>query len=113
MSDDTFPSKNNNHYTPLTNIMCRYRFNCGAEICPKYIDNIEIRPKCKVEKYNRYQPDIDSGEWYEKSWEEVNNITWYDIVTLKESWMYLLILIIIAVFIFFCATLIYLYNSSI
>jgi hypothetical protein len=51
MPDDTFPP-------------CCYRFNCDALVCPKYINNVDIRPKCKAEKYNRYQPDIDAGEWY-------------------------------------------------
>lgn len=88
---------------PEHNIACRYRFTCGAKSCP----GIEVtgkKPECYVDKFERYQPEI---VWHHRDWEEINRITWRDVLSLKESWIYSLIIIIVAVFIFLLMILIY------
>ncbi|MCL7413019.1 MAG: hypothetical protein M8353_05315 [ANME-2 cluster archaeon] len=89
--------------SPESNLSCNYRLSCGAHVCPEKI-YLTKKPDCRIEKYERYQP-----VWYDKNWHELNSITWYDVFSLKESWMYLLIIIVIALFLFFSAILISVY----
>ncbi len=90
---------------PEHNLGCRYRFTCGATWCP----NVEVAskpPQCYIDKFSRYQPDNEPIQYY-RSWEDVNRITWKEVFSLKESWIYTLLLIVIAVFIFMVMMLIY------
>lgn len=105
-------NKSDSQATPYSNLSCQYRFNCAANLCPGSIDLSRGRPACWLEKYQRYQPDISSHDWYDRDWEELKIITWYDVFSLKESWIYVLILVIIAVFLFFCAVLIGMYTGT-
>lgn len=61
-------------------------------------------PQCHIDKFKRYQPE--SEFWYRRNWEEVNRITWREVFCLHESWIYLLYIVIISVFIFMSAILI-------
>lgn len=79
---------------PEHNLDCRYRFTCGALECPEFV-TATVKPTCYVDKFRRYQP-----VWHHRSWEEINKITWKDVFSLKESWIYALYIIIISVFIF-------------
>lgn len=81
---------------PAHNLGCRYRFTCGAVTCPKV--EVTSRPPCYIDKFKRYQPENETL-WYNRSWEEVNRITWREVFSLQESWIYTLLLIIIVVFI--------------
>lgn len=89
---------------PAHNMGCRYRFTCGAVKCP----GIEVisKPPCYIDKFSRYQP-VNEAPWYQKDWEEVNRITWREVLSLQESWIYSLLIIIIVVFIFMVMLLIY------
>jgi hypothetical protein len=87
---------------PAHNLNCSLRFTCGAMQCSKEFFSPE-RPSCYIEKFKRYQPE---NVWYNKSWEEVNRITWREVLGLQESWIYALLLIIIVVFIFMVMLLI-------
>jgi hypothetical protein len=93
---------------PAHNLGCRYRFTCGAVRCPK----VEVaseqasKPPCYVDKFKRYQPDSETL-WYYRGWDEVKRITWREVFSLQESWIYTLLLIIIVVFIFMAMLLIY------
>ena len=93
---------------PLHNLNCRLRFTCGAMHCSGGFLNGEFsnpdHPSCYIEKFKRYQPENEL--WYNKSWEEVNRITWREVLGLQESWIYALLLIIIVVFIFMVMMLI-------
>ncbi len=80
---------------PGHNLRCSHRFICGARSCPQVVQY----PSCYIDKFKRYQPSDDIA-WYEKDWEEVNRITWNEVLSLKESWIYTLILITVIVFIF-------------
>ncbi len=90
---------------PEHNLGCRYRFTCGATMCPK-VGVASKPPPCYIDKFSRYQPD-NEPVWYYRSWKEVNRITWKEVFSLKESWIYTLLLIVIAVFIFMVMMLIY------
>lgn len=110
MSDNNF--NNTPQLTPHSNLLCDVRLTCNARSCPLHTDFTGKRPKCWIEKYPRYQPDTYSNVWYERDWDELKNITWYDVFSLKESWMYFLILIVTAVFIFYCTVLTALYAGT-
>ncbi len=88
---------------PAHNLVCKYRFTCGAVKCSKV--EVASRPKCYVDKFKRYQPDPETL-WYNRNWEDVNRITWGEVFSLQESWIYTLLLIIIVVFIFMLMLLI-------
>lgn len=80
---------------PAHNMGCSHRFTCGAGRCPQ---NVRY-PSCYIDKFKRYQPGNEIL-WYERDWEEINRITWNEVLSLKESWIYTLILITVIVFIF-------------
>ena len=88
---------------PGHNIGCSYHFTCAATQCPEIKDIFE-KPSCHVEKFPRYQPESDI--WHQKSWEEVNKITWIEMFSLHEVWLYILYIIIIIVFSFMVMVLI-------
>lgn len=94
----------NSYSDPAHNLGCRYRFTCGAVKCPDV--EVTSKPSCYVDKFNRYQPETQTL-WHKKNWEEVNRITWREVFSLQESWIYALLLIIIVVFIFLVMILIY------
>ncbi len=81
---------------PPYNLNCRYRFNCGSEQCPEIVDFLK-KPKCYTEKFKRYQPE-GKKVLHRRDWEDINQITWMDVFTLHESWIYALIVIIVAAF---------------
>jgi len=89
---------------PDHNLDCRYRFTCGAARCPEVMAASEP-PPCYIDKFRRYQPE-DSTAWYRRDWEDINKITWKQVFSLQEAWIYALITIIIAVFIFMVMVLI-------
>jgi hypothetical protein len=89
---------------PAHNLYCSYRFTCGSEKCPGLVAEA-ARPPCHVDKFKRYQPESDNC-WYYRSWEEVNRITWREVFSFQESWIYALLLIIIIVFLFLSMTLV-------
>lgn len=89
---------------PAHNLGCRYRFTCGAVRCPE-VAGLSRPPSCHIDKFKRYQPDIESF-WYNRNWEEINRITWREVLSLQESWIYTLLIIIITVFIFMMMVLI-------
>lgn len=78
---------------PEHNLDCRYRFTCGTNECPEFIAS--AKPPCYVDKFERYQP-----VWYQRDWEDLNRITWREVFSLEESWIYILYIIIILAFIF-------------
>ncbi|HEY9206612.1 MAG TPA: hypothetical protein VIO58_11905 [Candidatus Methanoperedens sp.] len=88
---------------PAHNINCDFRFTCGAVRCPEIVPALKP-PPCHIERFDRYQPPAEI--WHRKDWEEVNRITWREVLSLQASWIYALLLIIIAVFIFMSMTLI-------
>lgn len=87
---------------PSNNILCSYRFTCGAKVCPEIIQSRTL-PTCHTDKFNRYQPEVEEINWYQRDWEDVHRITWREVFSLQESWIYGLLLIIIVVFIFLVA----------
>ena len=89
---------------PAHNLGCRYRFTCGAVKCPAI--EFTSKPPCYVDKFKRYQPE-PQNPWHRKSWEEANRITWREVFSLQESWIYALLLITIIAFIFLSIILIY------
>ncbi len=93
----------NVYSNPGHNPGCDYRFTCAAAKCPEVMVASE-KPACHVDKFMRYQPD--NNTWYHKNWEEVNRITWVEVLSLKEAWVYLLYIIIITVFMFMAMVLI-------
>lgn len=96
---------NENSYSdPPHNINCDYRFTCGALKCPE-VKAVSTLPPCHVDKFKRYQPEADP-RWYDRNWEEVNRITWREVFSLQENWIYVLLIIIIVVFIFMVMVLI-------
>jgi hypothetical protein len=85
----------NIYLDPGHNMGCSHRFTCAASRCLQ-----DVRyPVCYIDKFKRYQPKNDIS-WYEKDWKEINRITWIEVLSLKESWIYSLILITVIVFIF-------------
>ncbi len=82
---------------PAHNMECQKRFTCKAVKCPDSYDILRDY-ECHVDKFNRYQPSSDL--WYRRDWEEVNRITWWEVFGLRETWLYSLYIIIIAVFVF-------------
>src|SRR3990172_11513961 len=88
---------------PVHNLGCSYRFTCAATQCPEVLDSFEI-PSCHVDKFARYQPE--NNIWHRKSWEEVKKITWIEVLSLHETWLYVLYIIIIVVFSFMVMVLI-------
>ncbi len=80
---------------PGYNMGCSHRFTCGAVRCPKVVHY----PSCYIDKFKRYQPGNEIL-WYERDFDEINRITWNEVLSFKESWIYTLILIIVIVFIF-------------
>lgn len=80
------------------NLSCTYRFACGNIQCPDLIDKMKP-PACYIEKFSRYQPEPDKV-WHQKSWEEVKRVTWRDVFSLRETWIYILLIVISVVFIF-------------
>jgi len=89
---------------PAHNLGCDFRFTCGAARCPETIPSSRP-PSCHVDKFRRYQPD-NNQVWYRRDWQEVNRITWRDVFSLQESWIYALLLIIITAFVFMSMILI-------
>lgn len=89
---------------PAHNLDCRHRFTCGAARCPEVVPS-SGPPLCHIDKFRRYQPDNESF-WYDRNWEEINRITWKEVLSLQESWIYTLLIIIIIVFIFMMMVLI-------
>ncbi len=85
---------------PAHNMDCRYRFTCGAAVCKKESSSSKP-PSCYIDKFKRYQP-----AWHQRDWEEINRITWREVFSLKEAWIYTLITIVIVVFIFLVMILI-------
>ncbi|MBE0521660.1 MAG: hypothetical protein IBX39_05260 [Candidatus Methanoperedenaceae archaeon] len=83
---------------------CSYRFNCGTNQCPESVD-VSKKPPCHTEKFKRYQPE-GKIVLYRRDWEEINQITWRDVFTLQESWIYTLIIIIVAAFLFMAMILV-------
>ncbi len=83
--------------TPGDNLACQYHFTCAARTCPPG----GREDGCYVNRFNRYQP-----AWHERNWEDLKNVTWHDVFSLKEKLIYTLILIVIIVFMFFLAILI-------
>jgi hypothetical protein len=56
-----------------------------------------------VDRFKRYQPSSDV--WYRKEWTDVKKITWWEMFGLKERWLFILYLIIIAILILMIALL--------
>lgn len=82
---------------PRHNMGCSHRFTCGAVKCPQDVQY----PSCYIDKFKRYQPGNENEIlWYERDWEGINRITWNGVLSLKESWIYTLILITVIVLIF-------------
>ena len=82
---------------PANNLDCQRRFTCKAVKCPDSYDMLREH-ECHVDKFSRYQPANDV--WYRRDWEEVNRITWWEVFGLRETWLYSLYIVIIAVFVF-------------
>lgn len=82
---------------PAHNLNCRYRFTCAAAECPSTA--VTSRPSCYIDRFKRYQPENDIV-WYQRNWEDINRITWKEVFSLEESWIYTLLLITIIVLIF-------------
>ncbi len=80
---------------PAHNLDCRLRFTCGASWCLNEFHTSK-KPPCYIDKFKRYQPESDI--WYRRNWEEVNRITWKEVFCFQESWIYTLLIIIMAVF---------------
>ncbi len=80
---------------PDHNLECSHRFTCGVVRCPQYVQY----PSCYIDKFKKYQPG-NEVLWHERDWDGIKRITWYEVLSLKESWIYALILIIVIVFIF-------------
>ena len=38
------------------------------------------------------EKDIKSKKWYDKTWNEIESITWKEVLSFQESWLYLCIL---------------------
>ncbi len=87
---------------PVHNLHCQRRFTCGAVKCPDAYAALND-PGCHVDRFKRYQPE---SSWYTRDWEDVNKITWKEVFGLKEAWLYMLYIIIIAVFIFMAIMLV-------
>lgn len=86
-------------------ISCNYRFTCDRKVCPKQvIFQAGQKPGCYVEKYTGYEPPNEA--WHGKSLQDLNKITYRDVFSFKESWIYLLILILIGLFIYYSSILI-------
>lgn len=92
--------ENNIFSSPANNLNCQMRFTCSAVKCP---DSYEISRdhKCYVDRFKRYQPSSDV--WYRRDWEDVKKITWWEMFGLKERWLFILYIIIIAVLILMVA----------
>ena len=92
----------NIYYDPSNNLNCQMRFTCSSIKCPdsyeKLIDN-----KCYVDRFKRYQPSSDV--WYRREWDDVKKITWWEVFGLKERWLFIIYIIIIAVLILMVALL--------
>jgi hypothetical protein len=87
----------NLYSNPAHNLECQMRFTCSAVKCPDSYDILRNR-KCYVERFKHYQPESDV--WYRMEWDDVNKISWWQVFALKETWLYVLYIIIIAIFIF-------------
>jgi hypothetical protein len=85
----------NTYSDTVHNLRCSHRFTCAARRCPQDGQY----PSCYIDKFKRYQPGNEIL-WYERDWEEINRITWNEVLSLKELWIYTLILITVIVFIF-------------
>ena len=92
----------NDFVNPAHNLNCQMRFNCKAEKCPDSYDQL-IDHNCFVDRFKRYQPSSDI--WYRRDWEDVNKITWWEMFGLKERWLFIIYIIIIAVLILMVALL--------
>lgn len=77
---------------------CEYRFSCRAEECPDNVEYGGSRPGCFVSPRGR--------EVLERDWEDINSITWRQVFTLEEAWVYALLTIVIAVFLFYVIVLV-------
>jgi hypothetical protein len=88
---------------PAHNLGCSYHFTCAATQCPEVLESFET-PLCHIEKFPRYQPE--NTPWHRKNWEDVKNITWIEVLSLNEAWLYVLYIIIIVVFSFMVMVLI-------
>ena len=81
---------------PARNMNCSYRFNCGTKECPESVV-LSKKPPCFTEKFQRYQPE-GKKVLHRRDWEDINQITWREVFTLNESWIYILIIIVVAAF---------------
>ena len=81
---------------PAHNPYCSYRFSCGTKQCPESVD-FSKKPSCYTKKFNRYQPEGETA-WHNRDWEDINQITWMEVFTLQETWIYILIIIVVAAF---------------
>jgi hypothetical protein len=75
---------------------CSYRFNCGTKQCPDSVD-FSKKPPCYTEKFKRYQPE-GKKVLHRRDWEDIKQITWMEVFTFQESWIYALIIIIVSAF---------------
>jgi len=73
-----------------------------AKVCPEIIQSRTL-PECHTDQFNIYQPAGEEINWYHRDWEDVHRITWREVFSLQESWIYVLLLIIIVMFIFLVA----------
>lgn len=86
------------------NPLCVFRFTCASEVCSRG-DEITSMPEC-------YTGSLEKPCWYEQDWREVNSITWREVFSLEELWVYLLLLIVIGVFLFYVFTLLRILGSG-
>jgi hypothetical protein len=82
----------NSYSNPSQNLNCNYRFTCAAAECAKTRDFTEM-PACHVERFKQYQP-----VWHQRDWEDIKKITWVEVFSFKEIWVYLLYIVIIGAF---------------
>ncbi|HIH45373.1 MAG TPA: hypothetical protein HA257_09995 [Candidatus Methanoperedenaceae archaeon] len=84
-----------NPLTPENNIYCQHRFTCAANQCDVRYRASLSRPPCHM------PGEAYAARWHERDWDELDRITWNDMFSLRESWLYALYLLVIAVFMFF------------
>ena len=87
---------------PDNNFNCQMRFTCSAVQCPDPYELLKDHT-CYVDRFKRYQPSSDV--WYRKEWDDVKKITWWEVFGLKERWLFIIYIIIIAVLILMVALL--------
>ena len=92
----------NIYYDPSNNLNCQMRFTCSSIKCPDSYDILKDH-KCHEDRFKRYQPSSDV--WYRREWDDVKKITWWEVFGLKERWLFIIYIIIIAVLILMVALL--------